>query len=125
MTRPTLDVVVELERRVWDALVRGDAQADGALLADDFVGVYPTGFATKADHIDQLAGGPTVARYEIQDPRLVDVADDAVLLAYRARYWRPGATDAETMYVSSLWCYRDERWVNTFSQDTPRGGPVP
>ena len=23
------------------------------------------------------------------------------------------------MYVSSLWCRRDDRWVNVFSQDTP------
>jgi hypothetical protein len=26
------------------------------------------------------------------------------------------------MYVSSLWCHRDGRWVNVFSQDTPDTG---
>jgi hypothetical protein len=28
------------------------------------------------------------------------------------------------MYVSSLWCRRDDRWVNVFSQDTPPGLPT-
>lgn len=25
----------------------------------------------------------------------------------------------EAMYISSLWCDRGDRWLNTFSQDTP------
>ena len=50
------------------------------------------------------------------------VADDAALLVYRATYVRVGAADPETMYVSSLWCVRDGRWQNTFSQDTPATG---
>ncbi len=125
MTLPPLEHFVDLERRVWDALVAGDADADQALLSDDFVGIYPTGFAGRDDHVGQLADGPTVAAYSIEQPGLVGVGDDAALLAYAARFRRTGAAEWETMYVSSLWCRRDERWVNTFSQDTPTGGPVP
>ena len=36
-----LDVFVELESQVWDALRRGDAEEDTRLLAEDFLGVYP------------------------------------------------------------------------------------
>lgn len=125
MTLPPLEHFVALERRVWDALAAGDADADRELLSDDFVGVYPTGFAGRDDHTGQLAGGPTVAAYSIEQPTLVPAGDDAALLAYAARFRRTPDAEWETMYVSSLWCRRDERWVNTFSQDTPTGGPVP
>ena len=122
---PPLAFLVGLERAVWDALVHADPEADMALLADDFVGVYPTGFADRDDHASQLAGGPTVVEYSIDRPTLIPITDDAALLAYEARFRRAVDTEPETMFVSSLWCRRDGRWVNTFSQDTPRGGPVP
>jgi hypothetical protein len=125
MTLPDLEHFVALESAVWDALVAGDADADQALLADDFVGVYPDGFAGRLQHAETLAGGPTIAEYAIDSARLVPVSDSAALLCYAATYRRAGATEAERMYVSSLWCHRDGRWVNTFSQDTPVGAEVP
>jgi hypothetical protein len=118
-----LDKVVRLETAVWQALVEGDRDADQRLLADDFLGVYPTGFAGRNAHVDQLAAGPTVATFELSDVRALEVAEDAVLIVYRAEYAPTHARDAsESMYVSSLWCRRDDRWVNVFSQDTPDTG---
>jgi hypothetical protein len=116
-----IEFFVDLEGQVWDALVRGDADADRELLADDFVGVYSIGFATRSDHAGQLAEGPTVAAYAISDARLIRVSAEAVMLCYRAVYRRlldgnPG--NDEAMYVSSLWTERDGRWRNVFSQDT-------
>lgn len=116
-----------LERQVWDALTTGDADADRELLAPDFVGLYPTGFADRADHVASLAGGPTVDAYELSETRLLTVAENAVLFCYRADYRR--ATESslgpvEAMYVTSLWCRRGGRWLNVFSQDTPVGEPV-
>jgi hypothetical protein len=107
---------------VWDALVAGDAAGDEALLTTDFVGIYPTGFADRADHAGELAEGPTVAVYSINDARLIRVSASAVMLCYRADYrslkdGRPG--DEATMYISSLWVQRAGRWQNVFSQDTP------
>jgi hypothetical protein len=113
-----------LERRVWNALIAGDADADRALLAPDFVGLYPTGFADRNDHADSLASGPTVASYELSETRLLTVSDDAVLFCYRSDFRRATATGpgpVEAMYVSSLWRRRDGRWLNVFSQDTPPG----
>ena len=110
---------VALERGVWKALVDGDGAADSALLSEDFLGVYETGFSDRAEHAAMLDDGPIVARYKIEDARLRIIGDAAVLLAYRAIYTRPGAPDQEEcMYVSSLWEEIDGRWVNTFSQDT-------
>jgi hypothetical protein len=55
------------------------------------------------------------------------VSDGAVLVTYRADYRRPTAAgnESESMYVSSLWCRREDRWLNVFSQDAPLGPPVP
>jgi hypothetical protein len=118
-----LDELIGLETEVWKALVDGDAGADARLLADDFLGVYPTGFAGRNDHVDQLAGGPTVRRFVLSEARLLVLSEDAAVLAYRADYERVGAAVAEeSMYVSSVWCRRDGRWVNVFSQDTPATG---
>lgn len=110
---------VDLESRVWDALARGDADADRELLSSDFVGVYPTGFADRADHADEVSDGPSVASYAIKDARLIEVSAEAMMLCYRADYQRPRRAEREAMYVSSLWVQRDGRWWNTFSQDTP------
>jgi len=115
--------LVALETEVWDALVRGDAATDERLLAVDFVGLYPTGYADRADHVGQLAGGPTVASYSLTEARMLTVSGSAALLMYQAEYTRVGRDRTpEVMYVSSLWVDRGGRWVNVFSQDTPATG---
>lgn len=121
---PDLDVFVALETEVWQALVDGDAEADTRLLSADFVGVYPSGFATRDDHVGQLDEAPSVASFGLSDTRILRITDDAVMFSYRADFTRlPAKTEATgatyVWYVSSLWCRRDGRWVNTFSQDTP------
>ena len=121
-----LSELVALETAVWEALVLGDAGADQGLLSDDFLGVYPTGFAGRDEHVAQLAAGPTVRRFEISEPRVIQLGDDAAMLAYRAVYERAsGVYGQEEMYVSSLWCRQGKAWRNVFSQDTPAtGDPV-
>ncbi len=121
MTTLNLDHFIELETLVWEALVTGDPAADEAVLSDDFLGVYPTGFANRDEHTGQLTDGPTVASYELSEQRTFAVSDAAVMFCYRADYTQivDGAvSEPEAMYVSSLWCDRDGTWVNTFSQDT-------
>ncbi len=110
---------IDLESRVWDALTNGDADADLELLSADFVGVYPTGFASRADHVAQLADGPSMASYSITEAKLIEVSGDAAMLCYRADYQRPQRSVGESMFISSLWLRKDGRWQNTFSQDSP------
>ena len=105
---------------MWQALVDGDAQADARLLSDDFLGVYPTGFADRSDHAGQLLDGPTVTAFSINDARLLIVSENAVMLSYRADWQRPPVSGkSDTAFISSLWCRRDGEWLNVFSQDTP------
>jgi Domain of unknown function (DUF4440) len=124
MAHDSVTFFVELESQVWEALRRGDADADRRLLAPDFVGVYTTGTANRDEHAAQLANGPTVVEYSIEEPQLISISDGAIMLVYRARYRRPNQTHDESMFVSSLWCRRGAEWSNVFSQDTPATGPA-
>jgi hypothetical protein len=121
---PSVDFFVGLESQVWDALARGDATADHVLLSDDFIGVYPTGFADRSDHVGQLDQGSTVADYdiEVETATVRMLTQEHALLSYEARFRRHAGDGGERVYVSSLWSRRGGRWVNVFSQDTPASG---
>ncbi|MDE4131566.1 nuclear transport factor 2 family protein [Phaeobacter sp. QD34_3] len=116
------------ETAVWRALQRGDAAADRAALHPAFLGVYPSGFAGRDAHCAQLADGPTVARFTLSQARVMALAPDCALLAYRAAYHRPGDEVEQAMYVSSIWKRAEGAWINVFSQDTealPEGAVNP
>ncbi|RMA42395.1 nuclear transport factor 2 family protein [Rhodophyticola porphyridii] len=112
------DEIRTAERAVWEALKAGDAGADAASLAADFLGVYPSGFADRDAHAGQLADGPTVAAYRIGEEHLMPLGPDHMLYAYRADFQRP-AGGWEAMLVSSVWRREGAGWINVFSQDTP------
>lgn len=108
------------ERAVWNALVAGDAAADAALIDEGFLGVYPSGFANRVGHVEQLASGPSIASFDLSDISVRNLAPDLALIAYRAGFARSASPDlCETMFVSSIWARRGEGWINVFSQDTP------
>lgn len=122
MDTGTIEKFVALETGVWEALVSGNGGADAALLSEDFLGVYETGFSNRTEHAAMLDNGPIVSKFRIEDTRLRLVGDKAALLSYLARYTKPADTaKEERMYVSSLWEEIDGRWFNTFSQDTNAG----
>jgi len=117
-----LKEMIACETGVWNALVAGDQQADNAALADDFIGIYPDGFAQKDDHLGQLAHGPTVISFALSNCRVRALGKDHALFMYRADFLRAGQADPQVMYVSSIWQRTPENWTNIFSQDTPAVG---
>jgi hypothetical protein len=119
VTEHDIEQFLGLETEVWEALAKGDGEADGRLLSDDFLGVYTVGFSDRAGHVAQLADGPTVSEYSLRKARLMELSHDMVLLAYRAEFRRPGEREPESVLISSIWQEREGRWVNIFSQDTP------
>jgi hypothetical protein len=118
---PDTGFFVALEGCVWQALADGDGQADANLLDPQFLGIYASGWASREDHVAQLANGPTVANFSIHEPRLLTLASNLVMLAYRASFTRPGGVNAglvHSVYISSIWRQRGATWLNVFSQDT-------
>lgn len=125
MTPPSdpdlLESIMACELQVWAALARGDAAADKALLAAEFIGVYGDGIHGRGAHTGQLDHGPSIASYALSDAICRPVGGDHALLVYRADFVRAGgdADRPEVMHVSSLWRRHGAGWINIFSQDTP------
>lgn len=117
--KPTLDDILALEIKVWEALVSGDPKADGAMLTEDFLGVYTSGYSDKAGHMAELTDGPSMAEYRLSEARLKHLGKRRVILSYRADYRKPDAENWDAMYISSIWESRKGVWLNVFSQDTP------
>ncbi|WP_108813950.1 nuclear transport factor 2 family protein [Loktanella sp. Alg231-35] len=117
-----LAALTRCETDVWDALVIGNMRADDAALDDGFLGVYSDGFAGKADHVQQLADGPTIQSFQLFDLRVLALGPDHAVLSYRAAYLRVHHSEPEAMYVSSIWRRKGQGWINVFSQDTPALG---
>ncbi|MGB3408468.1 MAG: nuclear transport factor 2 family protein [Jannaschia sp.] len=116
------DLLVDLvaaETAIWQALVEGDAQADGAALHPSFLGVYGDGCAGRDAHAAQLADGPTVADFTLGQTRVTPLGDEVAILSYRAIFTRPGGDAPEAAWVSSVWRRAGAGWVNLFRQDTP------
>lgn len=116
---PLLAEILALETKVWEALKAGDPEADGRMLTEDFLGVYPSGFSDKAGHCAQLQDGPVMAGYRLSDAQLRVLSPEAVLLSYRAAYQPAGSSGWKRMLISSLWEKGKDGWLNSFSQDTP------
>ena len=112
-------VLETCERGVWDALVRGDKEADACALHDTFLGVYSDGFATKSDHVQQLDHGPSIKSFNLSEQRVLPLGPDCAVFSYKADFIRTGRDVTESMYVSSIWQLFDGDWRNVFSQDTP------
>lgn len=113
------DDILTYERRVWDALMKGDAAADTALLHAAFMGVYPDGVADRSAHAGQLAQGPSIAAYSLSEVIVKPLGDEHALICYRATFRRTTRDSFEQMFVSSIWQRQDDGWINIFSQDTP------
>lgn len=122
--RPPTDAeLLAAETAVWEALRAGDQEADRALLAPDFLGVYPTGFIGRDDHVAELADGPTVAEFDILATHTMVTGQDCALIAYRVRFSSTAGGEPLEWMVSSIWRREpDGSLVNTFSQDTPVEG---
>src|SRR5436189_44369 len=120
--KPTeVEFFVHLESSVWEALVSGDASADERLLADNFLGVYSTGFAGRDQHVGQLASGPTVQSFSLSNARVMHLCPGTAVLSYLAIWSRRGSESSarqECMYISSIWQQQHGVWRNVFSQDT-------
>lgn len=101
----TKDQFLKLENEVWSALTSGDISTDARLLATEFLDVYPSGFAEKADHTNQLKDGPTVTHYDILEARVHELSEETVLLSYLpnyARFEEGKAGKSKSMYVTSI-----------------------
>lgn len=114
----TIDAFLTLEKKVWDCLLSGDFETDGQLLADNFLGIYASGFSGKDNHVNALKNGPVIESYTIRDAKMTVISIDVVLIAYLAQFKDNQSPNAVSMYITSIWQNFSGIWQNIFSQDT-------
>jgi ketosteroid isomerase-like protein len=108
----------DLERAGWQALVDGTA-ADfyRAMFTDDALLVVP-GMVMEASAWVASLQGPQWSRFELDNVRVLDLADDCRALLYRAVAQREGEAPYEAL-VTSTYRRVGDRWKLALHQQTP------
>ncbi|MCB4767647.1 nuclear transport factor 2 family protein [Ancylobacter sp. Lp-2] len=117
---PDLELIRQLEERLFDPAVRRTPQMVGMLLADDFFEFGRSGgVSTKHEVVRHLATEAVGDRGQVtaQDYRLTVLSDEAVLLTYRTI--RVDRAEVLHSRRSSIWKWIDGRWQMVFHQGTP------
>ena len=109
--------LLELEEGFWRA--SGDRQRYEANLADDAVHVFPGwGIAEREPVLDEVVRAEPWERFEIDDPRIVELSDDVAALVYTASAQRAGQ-DEYRAAMMSVYRRKDDGWELVLHQQTP------
>lgn len=125
-----MKTVLESERARADAVVAGDLDRLGAMLADDLVYVHATGVRhDKAQWLAYLSSGPRFLAVELVAPRVSMMGDGALVVAeLHLRFRRnPGSEPVQARsWVSQCWVRGDAGWqlrlLQSTRMDLPAGG---
>ncbi len=111
--------LLELEHAGWSALCDGTAaEFYGERMTADGVMVLADGSVMDREQVvTSLGDAPTWDRYDIADPRTVDIADGVVALVYRGTGHRGDTTFVGAM--SSTYVSVDDTWRLALYQQTP------
>ena len=107
------------ERKVADALMKKDRATLASLLAADGWSGDASGFMKTSEFlgaIDQLA----IKSYKISDEKVAWVDANTAIVTYK---WTGSGTFAgqpfpETVYASTVWTKKADKWVAVFHQET-------
>ena len=110
--------VEELERRGWEALSGpGGAAFYDRLMADNGLMVFPAMTLDKAATIRAIAGERPWSTFRLDDVRVVDVGDSA-LITYHAASRREGQSEYRAR-MSSVYVRRGGEWRLLLHQQSP------
>lgn len=114
--------LIELEKQGWRALPsEGEAGKDfySSVLAEDAVMLFPGGILIDGkENILESIGSQPWESFEIEDPRVIRLSEDAGVLAYKVSAQREGS-DLYVALVSSIYVLDQGTWRLVFHQQTP------
>ena len=120
MTSLTKESLLALEHEGWDALCeqRGGSFY-GELMTDDGLMVLVNGYVLDRDAVvASLNDSPAWDSYEISEPRLVPLGEDAAVLVYRARAQRGSDAPFEAIMSSIYRLVDGEARLALYQQTT-------
>jgi ketosteroid isomerase-like protein len=110
-------ILVALKAAAMRASETGDVDFYASYLADNAIGVTPSGVFNK-QQILQGMKGITIKSSNIEGSRAVALGPDAGLVTYRALFSAAGEAPVE-MFVSTLYRRYHDGWKGVFYQQTP------
>jgi len=119
--RSAADQVRTAERTLLRAMVDGNTDTAGALLAPDLQLIDPTGGAeTRADDLADIGGGIDFVTVEPIEPTGVRVHGDSAVARLKLKFKVVafGQTVQHDGWTTDLWERRDGRWQLVWSQTT-------
>lgn len=117
---PLLDELLTLEHAGWHSLCTGSGdEFYGRTMTDDARMVMGNGSVmTHDDVVSALADAPAWASYEIDDPVVVRMGDDAAALVYMGTGRRPDGGHF-TGVMTSVYARDSNGWRLALHQQTP------
>ncbi|MDQ0643870.1 nuclear transport factor 2 family protein [Microbacterium murale] len=115
-----IEELLELENHGWRSLCDGTgSDFYGALMTEDGAMLLASGLSMdRSEVIASLAGAPPWERYEVDEPRLLALADGASTLLYTGRAFRAGAEPFVAL-MASTYVRRAGAWRLALYQQTP------
>ncbi|HEY3486400.1 MAG TPA: nuclear transport factor 2 family protein [Ilumatobacteraceae bacterium] len=113
--------LLDLERRGWDSLCSSTgADFYGEVMTDDGVMVLANGAVMhRADVLSSLRNAPAWAKFEMDDPDVVRMGEDAAALVYRAKAYRSDDQPPFDCVMSSVYVADGDEWKLALYQQTP------
>jgi RNA polymerase sigma factor (sigma-70 family) len=116
----TLEALLALETRVWEAIKQRDVATLRKLCAADFLAIHSDGSRLALDEFLAWLPDVEIKSYTLKDTRLIPLGPDAAMLVYLAetRTVFLGWAEEGRTQVSTTWVRRNREWRNVFSQET-------
>jgi len=112
------DELEQLKAKAIQATASADALFYDGYLADDAIGVTPTGVFNKAQILKAMAGGQAFKSTKIEDSEARALGKNVGLVTYKATFERQSAGPL-VVFVSTVYARKDGVWKGIFYQQTP------
>ena len=114
-------VVLENERKIWDAFKARNANTVSALLADELQVVTVDGRFDKARFLDLVPRLPEIVSYTITNETVVSPSKDVAILTYDSTFAsKEPQLVKHSAFQTTIWVNRGGKWVAVFNQETPQ-----
>jgi hypothetical protein len=109
--------LIALEREFWEAAGHPEFYEEN--LADDGVMAFSIGVMGKDAVVESMVGASEWASFTIDDPRVVELGEDAAALVYTTEAYGLGDSDPYRAALTSVYVRRAGRWSLAVHQQTP------